>query len=64
MFEMMFKGEKFSYDNRTQKIYVDNYDRGTRAVFVIENGTIVQKTKTGCNAEGLILLYKNILKTY
>jgi hypothetical protein len=54
----MFENEKFSYDRIGQRIFVDNYDKGTRAVFHIENGSIVQKTKTGCNAEGLRLLYK------
>jgi len=54
----MFENEKFSYDNIEKRIFVDNYDRGTRAVFHIENGSIVQKTKTGCNTEGLKLMYK------
>ena len=62
MKELFFENEKFSYDSDNRVIYVDNYDRGTRAVFhVDENGVITQKTKTGCNAEGLILLYKTYL---
>ena len=59
---LMFANEKFSYDKVSKSIYVDNYDKGTRAVFHIDdNGVISQKTKTGCNAEGLILLYKTII---
>ena len=55
---MMFENEKFSYDKIGQRIFVDNYDKGTRAVFWLENGNLIQKTKTGCNAEGLKLLYR------
>ena len=58
---MMFGNEKYSYDRDSQRVFVDNYEKGTRAVFWLENGNLIQKTKTGCNAEGLILLYKTVI---
>lgn len=61
MTTMTFENEKFSYDSLEKKIFVDNFDKKTRAVFQVENGAIVQKTKTSCSAEGLQLFYKNIL---
>ena len=58
---MMFGDEKYSYDRDSQRVFVDNYEKGTRAVFWLEDGNFIQKTKTGCSAEGLILLYKTVI---